>query len=98
MLTDKCRNQEATINDLEEKYEESRQTISSNSDKISELEQKIASLLGTSSIEENLNEKIADLEVLLENSNKQRNKMKNILKQATDSLMHTLSVKNKLKN
>ncbi|CAF0843075.1 unnamed protein product [Brachionus calyciflorus] len=91
LLTEKCRNQEAIINELEGKYNLLKNTEANNEQLIEQI-QILERNLGDYQ-EENikLHDKLKIVENELQLSNKHKAKVERILKQATDSLVIALS-------
>lgn len=92
LLTEKCRQQETLIIELEDSLAESKECENTNQQTIAELEEKLENYQDSSLDNVNLKTFIKELQEELQKAMKYRVKIENVLKQATDSIIIALSV------
>lgn len=91
LLTEKCRQQESIIAELDEKYNEMRENEIHHEQIVGSLENRLDEVTNTAIDVERLEEKISHVQGELEKSQKYRVKIEKVLKQASDALVLALS-------
>lgn len=91
LLTEKCRQQETIILELEDKLVESKNLEISQENTINELEEKLENYQDSSLENANLKTLIKELQEEHLKASKYRTKIENVLKKATDSIIIALS-------
>jgi hypothetical protein len=91
LLTEKCRQQESLIADMEEKLAEAKDLETQNMQTIGELEEKLENYQDSSLENANLKAFIKNLQEEFDRSIKYRTKIENVLRQATDAIIIALS-------